>query len=94
MEMAINNANVRAQVNAHLAAGRFVIVERFTWLCRATDGIAGEGLAIAAVFSTREMADAYVASLDPAWAQESSWDVLPTEPIQPYTELETEDVPF
>lgn len=79
--MHANNARVREQVDAAVKLGAFVVVEGFSWHCRSTDAVVGEGLRIHSTHASREEA---MTSLNDRYESgtldtESSWTVYPVD---------------
>jgi hypothetical protein len=82
MSLSAHNAGSWDRINLALREGKFVVVSKSAWYCRATDGLAGEAVSLECVRDTREAAELAAQQEMERTQGESDCSVLPVEEKQ------------
>jgi len=91
--VSMGNADARAEINAALAKGLFVVVFEHPAYCRATDAICGTWVDAHSTHATRSRAQAAIDSLTSSdFDPETNVYILPRADVQPSTG--DEELPF
>lgn len=95
--LSIANADEDVKIAAHVAAGRFVLVDKTIAYCPVTDGIMGDRRHLVASFDSREECQRYLAEVEKTYGPadgETVFEIRPALPRVPAPVLEDDGTPF